>query len=125
MISTGAEIGYARPMVRAGSLVLFVLALVGVPACSSAPQCVIDTDCPVGQYCDNVPGGSGGSCVLLGGGGHDSGPRTDAGPTSDTGPARDTGPMADTGAHDTGAARDTGATPDTGATDDADIDVGP
>lgn len=109
---------YAARTMRLGSLALFVLALGLVPACSSAPACVIDTDCPLGQYCTNPPGGSGGVCETVGqGGDHDTGPRVDAG-TTDAG-ARDTGPRSDTGpTRDTGAAADTGASQDD-AGDDA------
>ena len=96
---------------------LALLSLAVVPACSSAPQCVIDTDCTtIGEYCTNPPGGAGGTCVPRGSGGHDTGPRVDSGPVTDSGPPRDSGP--DTGpAMDTGPAIDTGPLPDTGAHD--------
>lgn len=109
---------YAARTMRLGSLALFALSLGLVPAFSSAPSCVIYTDCPLGQYCTNPPVGSGGVCQTVGSGGdHDTGPRIDAGATD--GGARDTGPRSDTGTTpDTGAAADTGASQDD-AGDDA------
>jgi hypothetical protein len=97
-------------MARASLVLAVFLAMVGC----SHPQCVIDTDCPLGQYCDNTPGGAGGSCQAIGSGGG-----TDSGPTSDTGPQTDTGPRTDGGARDTGPAMDTGAPSDSGASDAA------
>jgi hypothetical protein len=99
---------------------LALVSLVLVPACSAAPQCVIDNDCPVGQYCDNPPGGSGGVCIDRGTGEHDTGPRVDSGPHGDSGPATDAGPAGDTGPRmDTGPAADTGPASDGGAHDAA------
>ena len=107
---------YARGMVRVALSFAFLLAL--VPACSSTPQCVIDTDCPLGQYCTNPHGGSGGTCMAIGSGGADSGPTTDTGPMLDTGPHGDTGPTPDTG-----PPSDTGPMPDTGAHDAGSTDA--
>jgi len=101
-------------------LTLIALTLAVVPACSTPPQCVIDNDCPLGQYCSNPPGGAGGSCMDRGA--HDTGARADTGPAVDVG---DTGPRGDTGpAMDTGPAVDTGPAMDTGPAVDASRDAG-
>lgn len=76
-----------------------LVAVLALAACSSGPQCVIDTDCPLGQRC-----ASSGTCAVVGEA-LDGGGRSDAGDAS----VRD-GAMAD-------AARD-------GATDDAAVDAG-
>jgi len=116
----GLDVRSGVMSLRLGSILLAALTLVVVPACSSTPQCVIDTDCPIADdsYCNNPPGGSGGSCVPRGTGGSDTGAHVDGGPPSDTGPRLDTGPVPDTGPlPDTGPMPDTGPRPDSGPLD--------
>jgi hypothetical protein len=95
-------------MVRCLCFAFVVVALACASGCSSTPQCVIDTDCPVGQYCTNTPGGNGGSCAARGSG-------QDVG----TPPGMDAG--ADGGARDASGDARADATPSS----DAGADAGP
>lgn len=92
------------------------LGFTSLAGCESAPQCVIDTDCPdLASRCVES------ACVPIGEV-RDAGPRADAG-ARDGGPPRDAGPPRDGGAQDTGPAGDSGASEDAGA-DDAGTDAG-
>jgi hypothetical protein len=89
-----------------------LLALSSASGCGSRPACVIDTDCPLGQYCSVDQ-----HCEFVGEG-NDAGTtpvdaaRSDAGDAGPVDAARTDGAAADANA-DTGAAHDSGA-PDGG-----------
>ncbi len=83
------------------------LVLASITGCGDpAPQCVIDTDCDLGQRC-----ASDRTCQLIGGG-------ADASTMRDGGGARD-GAVGDGGASDSGASD--AAAPDSGVAEDAAI----